>query len=147
MKKTSQNQINLKKWIEKGNTIPKCINDGCQNDVSIRHWTSNFIPSLKTECYRCSYSRKKDKKVKGIVFHKKNYCENRESILGFLCPMDQNRYDEFPTDIFHLDHLDGNHQNNILENLKTFCAICHIRKGKENKDYNGYKPSSSIHKI
>ena len=30
-----------------------------------------------------------------------------------------------------MDHLDGNHHNNTLSNLKTFCAICHIRKRRE----------------
>jgi len=60
--------------------------------------------------------------------------------------MDKNRYSEFTTDIYHLDHLDGNHLNNLPENIKTFCAICHGRKGKEKGDYNAFKISSYIHK-
>ena len=39
------------------------------------------------------------------------------------------------------------HDNNSLDNLKTFCAICHTRKGKESDDFNAFKSSSRIHKV
>ena len=136
--KISISKVNLHKWIEKGNTIPICINEGCDNNVAIRHWSAQGDPSLKTECSRCA---------DGITFHKKNFCENKDGILGFVCPMDKERYNEFPSDIYHMDHLDGNHHNNTPDNLKTFCAICHTRKGKESGDFNGFKSSSRIHKI
>ena len=146
-KKKSINDINLKKWIEKGNTIPICINNGCDKYVAIRHWSAQGDPSLKTECIKCSDYRKKNKTIPGVIFHKKNYCENNEGLLGFICPMDKVRYNEFPSDAYHMDHLDGNHHNNSLENIKTFCAICHSRKGKEKGDFNAFKQSSRIHKI
>ena len=82
--KMSLNKTNLSKWIENGNIIPSCINEGCENFVAIRHWSAQFDPSLKTECSRCANARKKSKKVDGIIFHKKKYCENRDGILGFL---------------------------------------------------------------
>ena len=145
--KMSLNKINLNKWVEKGNTIPKCINEGCENSVAIRHWSAQGDPSLKTECSRCADARKKNKNIDGIIFHKKKYCENKDGILGFICPMDKERYNEFPCDIYHMDHLDGNHHNNNLNNLKTFCAICHTRKGKESGDFNAFKSSSRIHKV
>lgn len=88
---------------------------------------------------------KQKKNIDGM--HKKNYCENKYGMLGFICPMDKERYYDFPSDIYHMDHLDGNHQNNSLTNIKTFCAICHIRKGKECGDFNGFKLSSRIHKM
>jgi len=147
MKKTSINKSYLTKWIENGNTIPVCINNGCKNNVAIRHWSIQGDPSLKTECCKCANSRKKNKIIDGITFHKKKYCENKDGILGFICPMDKERYNEFPNDIYHLDHLDGNHYNNLLDNLKTFCSICHTRKGKENGDFNAFKKSSRIYKI
>jgi hypothetical protein len=141
-KKESNSRKNLKEWVEKGNTLPNCINEGCKNIVEIRHWTSQKNPSLKTECSKCSGARKNKKLIAGITFHKKDYCENRDSILGFICPMDSTRYSEFPSDVYHMDHLDGNHTNNNRENLKTFCSICHTRKGKESGDFNSFKKSS-----
>ena len=142
----SLSKQNMKTWLENGNIIPICINDGCSHSVAIRHWSAQGDPSLKTECTRCSGARKKNKDILGITFHKKKYCENKDGILGFVCPMDKLRYHEFPSDIYHMDHLDGNHHNNLLDNLKTFCAICHTRKGKESGDFNGFKSSSRMHK-
>jgi len=146
-KKRSTSKANLEKWTEAGKNLPNCINDGCTNAVAIRHWSAQGDPSLKTECSKCSGARIKNKTVRGVTFHKKNYCENKEGILGFICPMDPSRYDEFPSDIYHMDHYDGNHHNNTRENLKTFCAICHTRKGKESGDFNAFKSSSRIHKV
>ena len=137
----------MMKWVENNNTIPICINRGCDKHVAIRHWSSQGDPSLKTECSRCCNARIKNKNIEGIIFHKKSFCENKDGILGFICPMDKTRYDEFTSDIYHMDHLDGNHHNNSLDNLKTLCAICHTRKGRESGDFNAFKASSRIHKV
>ena len=145
-KKISQSKKCLNEWNEKGKVIPTCINDGCKKYVAIRHW-SNALPSLKTECSTCSSARIKNKKIDGVIFHKKQICENKDGILGFTCAMDKERYHEFPTDCYHMDHLDGNHENNTPDNVKTFCAICHTRKGKESGDFNSFKSSSRIHKV
>ena len=141
----SKNLEYLEKWQQSGNSIPKCINKGCEREVAIRHWSAQGHPSLKTECSRCSSHRVKGKTLIGIEFHKKNYCENKDSILGFKCPMDINRYAEFPNDIYDMDHKDGDHHNNTLENLITICKVCHARKGKESGDFNSQKDSSRIH--
>jgi 5-methylcytosine-specific restriction endonuclease McrA len=55
--------------------------------------------------------------------HKKDYCENIDKRLGFMCdalPM-------FP-EMLEVDHIDGNRKNNKLENLQTLCANCHQYK-------------------
>lgn len=56
--------------------------------------------------------------------------------------MDESRYSEFPSDIYDMDHIDGNHNNNSPDNLITLCKICHTRKGKENNDFDAQKKSS-----
>ena len=135
----------LQEWTSKGNALPKCINIGCVRPVAIRHWSTadgNTIPSLKTECTRCATSRVKGKTLEGISIVKKNYCENKDGLLGFMCPMDQTRYSEFPSDCYQMDHRDGNHENNVVENIVTICSLCHARKGKEAGDFNGSKKSS-----
>jgi len=141
----SKNMEYLQKWKEFGKSVPECINTGCKREVAIRHWSIQGNPSLKTECSTCSTCRIKGNTLAGIEFHKKKYCENKNSILGFKCPMDPERYHEFPNDIYDMDHIDSNHHNNTTENLITICKICHARKGKENGDFNSRKKSSMIH--
>jgi hypothetical protein len=143
----SKNKEYLDKWLQDGKIIPKCINHGCNKDVAIRHWSAQGDPSLKTECSSCSAARIKGKILVGITFHKKRYCENKDSILGFKCPMDPSRYMEFPSDVYDMDHKDGDHHNNTTDNLITICKICHARKGKENGDFNSQKQSSRKPKI
>lgn len=142
--KPSKNQELLDKWNQNGGNIPTCINYNCERPVAIRHWSAQGDPSLKTECSKCSTARCAGKIVEGVTFHKKHYCENKDSILGWNCPMDQSRYAEFPSDIYEMDHKDGDHHNNTPENLVTLCSICHTRKGKESGDFNAQKQSSRI---
>jgi 5-methylcytosine-specific restriction endonuclease McrA len=144
--KRSTSKRNLEKWLANGNSLPICINPGCSNTVTIRHWSAQGDPSLKTECGRCQGARKTGKEIEGVTIHKKKYCQNKDGMLGFTCPMDPTRYDEFPSDIYQMDHFDGNHNNNTPENLITFCSICHTTKGKRNGDFNAFKASSRIHK-
>jgi hypothetical protein len=42
---------------------------------------------------------------------------------------------------------ENHHAPSNINNLKTFCAICHTRKGKESGDFNAFKSSSRIHKV
>lgn len=142
----AKNKVFLDKWLASGKLIPMCINVGCSRMVAIRHWSAQGDPSLKTECSVCSSARKKGVTIDGITFHKKKYCENQDGMLGFKCPMDASRYAEFPSDIYDMDHLDGDHHNNVASNLITICKICHARKGKESGDFNAQKKSSRLHK-
>jgi len=147
VKAISKSALCYKAYKELGEIIPVCINHGCIREVAIRHWIGNssdpaLHPSLKTECSTCSNARIKEKVLNGITFHKKNYCENKDSVLGFKCPMDPSCYAEFPGVCYDMDHIDGNHNNNTPENLMTICKICHARKGKESGDFNSQKKSS-----
>lgn len=52
--------------------------------------------------------------------HKKSFCERCNFIPEHSCQLD-------------VDHIDGNHKNNLLENLQTLCASCHRIKTRVSK--------------
>ena len=143
-RKDSINATRKKEWVERGNKIPICINTGCEREVAIRHWSDSqpSLPSLKTECSKCAVHRIRGKTQEGITTIKKKECENSTSVLGFKCPMDPERYAEFPSDCYHMDHKDGNHENNNPDNIITLCSVCHARKGRMSGDFNGSKSTS-----
>lgn len=132
----------MEKYKRLGGIIPKCINIGCTKEVAVRHWTNTGLPSLKTECTRCAGARIKGKSVNGVQMVKKHMCENSDGRLGFLCPIDSTRYSEFPSDCYHMDHINGDHTDNRIDNIMTLCTMCHTRKGKMSGDFNGSKSSS-----
>lgn len=123
---------NKKKFFEKGNTLPICANEGCNNSVVVRDWK---YFSFKHHCSDCLKRIQQGKPPReGVLFTKKNYCENKDGVLGFKCPVDKN-YD-FPNNVLHEDHKDGDHYNNKAENLMTLCSICHAQKGLISGDFN-----------
>ncbi len=128
---------NKRKFLNAGYKIPKCVNQGCNNNVVVREWK---YYSFKSECSRCMKARKENIAVEGVIIHKKKFCENLDGHLGFLCPVDNNRWEEFQSSL-DLDHLDGDHFNNNPENVKTYCKICHFKKGEIENDYNSKKTS------
>lgn len=58
----------------------------------------------------------------GYTIHKKNYCES----CGFVA------LHKIQLDV---DHIDGNHKNNNVDNLRTLCANCHRLKTHLNQEY------------
>ena len=58
-----------------------------------------------------------------LVQHKKSYCE----ACGFVA-IHRSQLD--------IDHIDGDHSNNSLNNLQTLCANCHRLKTHLNGDSN-----------
>ena len=54
--------------------------------------------------------------------HKKNHCES----CGFI-PIHSVQLD--------VDHIDGNHSNDTVDNLMTLCANCHRLKTYVNNDH------------
>ena len=121
-------------------SLPRCVNEGCDKYVSIREWK---YWSFKSECGRCSKARKLGKTLQGVIIHKKKYCENRDSHLGFDCPVpkDFNNWGDFKMAL-DMDHINGNRVDNRTENVKTYCKLCHYRKTNESGDTNRWKESS-----
>ena len=128
----TQSQSNKAAFLARGQTLPICVNLGCNNPVIVRDW---LYYSFKHYCSDCNSRIKKGLPPRfGVTFIKKNYCENRDGRLGFLCPVHPN----FPLSngVLHGDHKDGNHYNNTPENHQTLCSICHHYKGMMTNDFN-----------
>jgi hypothetical protein len=77
-----------------------------------------------------------------VTMVKKNYCENYDGHLGFSCAINADEYENLPSNCYELDHIDGDHFNNVPENVETYDSTCHTRKGKEKGDFNGHKDSN-----
>lgn len=133
----SISEIQKQKFFERGNLLPKCVNPGCNNDVAVRNW-SNW--SFKSECSTCQSDRKKGRIREGVSIHKKNYCENIDGHLGFRCPVPSvESWNGFEIGCLDLDHIDGDHNNNNPENVKTYCKLCHNRKSIETGECSSKK--------
>jgi hypothetical protein len=136
----SVSSVQKQKYFERGHTLPKCVNPGCNNDVAVRNW-SNW--SFKSECGRCQTDRKKGYIREGVEIHKKKYCENIDGHLGFTCPvLTKESWVGFEIGCLDLDHVDGNHNNNTPDNVKTYCKLCHNKKSIESGDCSNKKKSA-----
>ena len=66
----------------------------------------------------------------GYLAYRKEYCENRDSRLGFKCTATIILQGQLS-----VDHIDGNHNNNDESNLQTLCHNCHNYKTFINEDW------------
>ncbi len=64
--------------------------------------------------------------------HRKTYCENVDSRLGFKCTTTIVDV-EYQLEV---DHLDEDHTNDDISNLQTLCACCHRIKTKYYREQN-----------
>jgi hypothetical protein len=139
-KKASTRDLQELKFYEEGHLKPECINIGCNNDVK---WREPLNWSIKSECSGCTTARIKEKTIPGITIWKKTYCENVDGNLGFACPVNVEAWigGHFK-DSLDLDHIDGDHYNNIPENVRTLCKLCHNRSSREQKQWDGNKSTA-----
>ncbi len=135
----NRSQEQKKRFFDLGNTLPECLNHGCDNTVTVREW-KNW--SFKAECARCISARKKGVSVPGVTKHKKEYCENIDGVLGFKCPVpNKEDWDHFQCSL-DLDHVNGDKYDNTPENVMTICKACHCRKSIDSGDCNSKKESA-----
>ena len=139
-KQKTQAMINKENYLAAGNKIPKCSNQGCNNDVIVRDWK---YYSFKHQCSNCTNRQKKNlPPPEGVIFAKKKYCENIDARLGFKCPVDSKF--KFPYSVLHGDHKNGDHEDNRPENIQTLCSICHHLKGLKSEDFSSAKKGRKL---
>ena len=138
------------------NNRPICINYGCNMPCtySSQQVKGRFRPHC-SRCHKAGYGYIHKQRMangiiksyppvelaEGVTPFKTGKCSNQNGHLGFPCPMD---YIKAPWSIgrTELDHKDGNHTNNTVENIQELCPVCHIEKSKQCGDYrdqNNYK--------
>lgn len=121
-------------------TKPKCPVEGCGG---FKTRAGGFLkktgrPKYKKYCDSCcrkkwqsseakekrlQYTREnKGKYRRRYANHKKDYCEDCGFKPVHSCQLD-------------VDHIDGNHDNDTLSNLRTLCANCHRLKTYLNRDW------------
>lgn len=71
------------------------------------------------------------------LWARNDYCENKDGRLGFKCNitlptremLDAAGHNEWmPKQFLEVDHIDGNSDNNVEDNLQTLCKHCHMMK-------------------
>ena len=94
--------------------VMKCSWEGCKKDKARQYEKNGKVYYFLW----CSTHR-----VDRYQRYKKDYCENIDSRLGFMC-------DALPIlpEMLEVDHIDGNSKNNKRDNLQTLCANCHAYK-------------------
>lgn len=121
------------------NFRPKCINHGCNKPVTYSHKDANGQERWRIHCGHCQgASYGKHPHALGVTPFKTGKCSNQDSHLGFKCPID---YKKAPWAIgmTEIDHINGDHTDNRIENLDELCPMCHKQKGRMFGDYNRWK--------
>lgn len=117
---------------------PRCLNYGCNKFVA--HCGSRWRPFC-SRCHKAGYGAVD--LAEGVTSFKTGKCSNQDGHLGFSCAID---YDKATWAIgqTQVDHMDGNHLNNTVENCDELCGMCHTHKGKLSGDFkNQYRSEYS----
>jgi hypothetical protein len=103
----------------------RCCNDGCSfpRRKTGANKTAYVESPLCTHCFHAATEPARHVYREGVIPIKKNYCENRDSRLGFKCD----------ATIIHrrqldMDHINGDHHFNLATNIQTLCKNCHSQK-------------------
>lgn len=90
-------------------------------EKSCAHCENLFVPNRKDKIYCSRRCKERNKKVP-YTKYKDTKCAYCNFIPLHECQLD-------------VDHIDGNHKNNSIDNLQTLCANCHRLKTYTNKDW------------
>ena len=118
---------------------PICINHGCNKPVTYSHKDDLGNPRWRIHCGHCqkaSYGGHQH--APGVTPWKQGKCSNHDNHLGFPCGIDYKKA-PWAIGITEVDHKDGDHTNNNVDNLDELCPMCHKRKSMTNGDHKGYR--------
>lgn len=120
---------------------PTCQTPKCKNPAHLVQDLQGGWANWRKWCSSCHYDRtaKKNGFNSASEFtnskhpyrkHRKNYCENIDSRLGFKCTTTI-AWDG----MLDVDHKNGRPDDNRPRNLQTLCKCCHAYKTNIMKDY------------
>ena len=116
---------------------PTCVNHGCTEPVVYSHKDTNGNPRWRIHCSRCQQaSYGKVTLREGVTTYKKGVCSNSDEHLGFPCSVDFSKHPDWAKGMTEIDHIDGDHTNNSLDNLDELCPICHKLKSQLDGNYD-----------
>lgn len=115
--------------MSKETTRPVCLNYGCERPVadSGARWRP-----VCGHCHRAGYGGQEYSY--GVLPFRTGRCMNNDGHLGFVCPTSYKKA-PWAVGVTEIDHIDGDHLNNTLENTVELCPMCHKKKGMLNGDY------------
>jgi len=132
---------------------PRCRIAGCKNvcGTSMKHPDGKYsfrsvcmYHKLLSEAIRAGFRTVAEyrKTHHRYLKYRKNYCENIDGRLGYVC---ENKV----TAVYQLDvdHINANHADNRPENLQTLCKMCHAYKTINNRDWQKSKQNTVTFKI
>ena len=113
---------------------PICVNHGCEKPVAYdgKRWRVHC-----GHCQKASFGGQPH--AKGVTPFKVGKCSNKDGHLGFQCLVKWTKVPKWAKGMTEIDHKDGNHLNNSIENLEELCPICHKLKGQLNGDMNRHR--------
>jgi 5-methylcytosine-specific restriction endonuclease McrA len=131
---------------------PICVNKGCKREQQFMGtYRKDGTPHFRKLCAPCHYKSCAEKKGQSVTEwtnamheyrkYRKNYCENRDGRLGYIC-----RYTIKFSGQLQVDHKNGKPTDNRPANLQTFCANCHIYKTHLNEDFKS-PGRKTLHKM
>ena len=139
-----------------------CANINCQSKVHLVNY-ENGKPIYRTVCQNCHYANigyKHYRYKQGVIPIKKDFCEN--FMYGIIqgipkskqrqCPTQHDKTKinmagetgVLPSECLDLDHIDGDHSNNIPENLQGLCKNDHVYKTKLMGDHRTRGPNAFV---
>ncbi len=121
---------------------PICVNPGCGKPVTVSSGKiTDLYPKWRVHCSHCqgaSYGGHPH--AYGVTPFKKGTCSNTNERLGFPCVIDWELAKKASVRVAtEIDHINGDPEDNRIENLQELCPVCHRTKGSLSGNFNGWR--------